>query len=163
MLDLNTLKENIQTLLEVANTTTASVDLSYGLQKRIEKVLKVNPTRIPIQTTHLNFVTVYIASKDIEQKTIAMTQLDGARRAEIDVKIIGAVWNNIYTNKDVDEADDDCESLMENIEQILRASPTLSNFALWSFPTSVTYHSSNVDEGTNLRAGVLTLKVSAFY
>jgi hypothetical protein len=162
-IDLGNIKEQIQGIFETANTTTASVDLSNGLLTRVQKVLKVNPARIPVQASFHPFVTVYVDNKGITPQDIAVNQTNSKRRAEVDIKIAGAVWNNIYVNPDVDDADDDCESLMENIEQILRANPTLAGTVTWSFPNQVTYHTTNLDSNVNLRAGILNLKTTIFY
>lgn len=161
--DLNNLKEQIQTLLQNANTTTASRDLSSGLQDRVTHVLKVNPTRLPIQASFYPCVTVFVARKEVEQKTIAIDQMRGRRQAKVDVKIIGMVMNTIVTDSEVDEADEDCESLMENIEEILRANPTLNSAATWQLPTLVTYHNVGYDEEAHLRAGILNLQATIFY
>lgn len=162
-LDLNGIKTQIQSLLDAANTTTASTDLSSGMETRVQQVLTLNPARIPVQATWYPFVTCYIDSKSMEDTTIARDQASGKRKAQVDVKIVGAVWNSTVTNANKDDADDDCESLMENIEQILRASPTLNDAVKWSFPTEVTYHNMALEEQTSIRAGILNLKATAFY
>lgn len=161
--DLNDLKEQIQTIFQNANTTTASRDLSNGLETRVQRILKINPSRIPIQATFYPFVTIYIDSKSIELVDFAITQAQAKRKCKIDVKVIGAVWNSSITDEEIDPADEDCEDLMENIEEILRNNPTLGGVATWSFPTDVTYHNANLDEGTHIRAGVMNLQASVFY
>jgi hypothetical protein len=161
--DLNNLKEQIQSLLQTANTTTASRDLSTGLETRVQRVLKVNPSRIPIQASWYPFVTIYIDAKDIELQGIAVNQQNAKRRADVSVKVVGAVWNSTVTDEEVDPADEDCEDLLENIEEILRANPTLAGSATWSYPEGVAYHSANLDEETHIRAGILTLRTTIFY
>ena len=162
-LDLNAIKTSIQTILDAANTTTAGTDLSNGLQTRVQSVMKINPSRIPVQSSLYPCVTNYISLKNIELKTIAKDQLTGKRRADIEIKIVGIVWNNVVSAASTDEGDDDCESLMENIEQILRGNPTLSGTVLTQLPTAVTFHSVGVDEQAHLRAGIMNLKVLAEY
>ena len=161
--DLNNLKEEIQTILEDANTTTATVFLSEDLETRVQRVMKVNPHRIPVQASWYPFVSIFIDSKRINQQDIAATQLTAKRRAEIDVKIVGAVWNSTISDEEVDPADDDCESLMENIEEIIRRSSTLNGAALWTGVTDVTYHNGPVSEDAHVRAGFMNLKVSVLY
>jgi hypothetical protein len=163
VIDINNLKEQVQTILDAANTTTASTDLSNGLLTRVQKVLKVNPGRIPIQASYYPFVTVYVSGKEIEHQDMAVNQSNSKRRANIEVRIAGAVWNNVFVNNDVDDADDDCESLMENVEQIIRDNSTLNSAALWTIAKSVEYHTANVDSGVNIRAGVLRLNAVIFY
>jgi len=164
MIDLNNLKEQLQTILESANTTTASVDLSSGLERRIQRVLKVNPGRIPVQASWYPFVTIFIESKDIEIKNMAATQLNAKREGAVSVKIAGAIWNStINGDNEVDPSDEDCESLMENIEEILRRNDTLNGAATWHAPTNVGYFNANLDEDTHVRVGILTLQTKIFY
>jgi hypothetical protein len=162
-IDLNNLKEQIQTIFEAANTTTASRDLSSGLETRVQRVLKVNPARIPVQASWYPFVTIFIDNKSIIQDGIVKDQLTAKRRAKVDIKVIGAVWNSTVSDDETDSADEDCEDLMENIEEILRANSTLSGVATWSFPTNITYHSASLDEETHIRAGILNLEATIFY
>lgn len=162
-IDLNNLKEQVQSIFQVANTTTASRDLSNGLETRIQRVLKVNPARIPVQASWYPFVTCYIANKSISNVDFAKDQLTAKRKAVIDLKIVGAVWNSTISDDEVDPADEDCEDLMENIEQIMRANPTLGGVATWSYPTDITYHNASLDEETHIRVGMMNLEATVFY
>ena len=163
MINLGTLKENIQTILQAANTTTASVDISSGLETRVQRVMKVNPARVPIQASFYPYVTVYIDRKEPKNTTISKNQATGKRKAEIDVKIIGAVWNSTVNDEELDPADDDAEKLMESVEEVLRSNSDLSGFCEWSYPTMITYHNVQIEEDTHLRAGIMNLKVIKFY
>jgi len=163
VINLNNLKEQIQTILQNANTTTASTDLSNGLETRVQRVLKINPSRIPVQATWYPFVTTYISKKDIELTQFGVNQIGPQRKSTVDVKVIGAVWNSSITDEEVDPADEDIEDLMENIEQIMRANPTIEAVATWSYPTEVTYHNVTLDEGTHIRYGIMTLMVTVFH
>lgn len=178
MLDLNSLKEHIQTIFETANTTTASVDLSKGLETRVQRILKLNPERIPVQAQLYPFVTIFISDKAVTMMDIAGNQLIQKRKGEISVKVVGAVWNSTITDSEEDPADEDCESLMENVEEILRANPqlggsqigtavigtsTIGPIVAFSHPTKITYHNFSLDEGTHIRAGVLDLEVTVLY
>lgn len=162
-IDLNNLKEQIQTIFEQANTTTASRDLSSGLETRVQRVLKINPARIPVQASWYPFVTIYIDNKAISPEGIAVNQANAKRKSVVDVKIIGAVWNSTISDDEADPADDDCDDLMENIEEILRSNSTLNGVATWAFPTEVTYHNASFDEETHIRAGILNLEATIFY
>lgn len=162
-LDLNNLKEQVQTIFQAANTTTASTDLSSGLARRVRRVVKLNPALIPIQANWYPYVSVYIDSKDVTLEDFAGTQALAKRSAEVNLKIVGGVWNTLDNDDEVDEADEDCESLMENIEAILRDNPTLGNAALWSRPERIQYYNMGLGEGACLRAGVMDLKATIFY
>lgn len=161
--DLNNIKEQIQTILADANTTTASVDLSGGLVTRVTRVLKLNPGRVPVQASWYPFVTTFIESKTVILQDIAATQQAAKRRSEVEVRILGAVWNSTFSDNEVDPSDDECEDLMENIEEILRRNNTLNGAVLWHMPSDVKYYNTNLDEETHIRIGVLSLKASVFY
>lgn len=164
-INLNQFKEDLQTIFQAANTTTATRDLSSGLATRVQRVVKLNPSLIPIQADWYPYVSAYIDSKDVEPADFAGTQLAAKREARVKIKIVGAVWNTLTTTneEDVDEADEDCESLMENIEEILRGNPTINGNAIWQFPERVQYYNAALGEGQGLRAGVLDLIATVFY
>lgn len=163
MIDLAGLKTTLKGILDDANTTTATADLSSGLTTRVQQVLKVNPARIPIQANYFPCVTCFIDSKEVEPKDIAVNQLMAKREATVSVKIVGSVYNSKQNNAKLDQADDECEKLMENIEQVLRGNPTLSGVATWQFPTRITYHNAQIDEGVHIRAGILNLETTIYY
>lgn len=164
--DLNNLTENIQTILETQNTTTASpVDLSANLTDRIKTISKYNPDKLPTQTTLYPLVTCWVDGKSVEHATIAKNQATGKRKAEIDVKIAGLIFNPNISTVDEDPADEDCTFLMENIELILRNYPTLGGGGvITSIPDGVNYYRDYLDDQqTHVRAGVIDLKVTAYY
>lgn len=163
VIDFSAIKERIQSVLETANTTTASTDLSNGLSARIQKVVKINPERIPIQANIFNYVTIFVDSKDIDETAMAANQTNVKRKATVDLKILGVVWNPNVTALDEDAADNDCEKLMENVEHILRSDPTINSNAIWSHPTGVTYHSGPVAEESHMRAGIMNYRAVIFY
>lgn len=167
-LDINSIKENIQTILEEANTTTASpVDLSANLSnsERIRTIGKFNPDKIPREVSAYPMVTVWIDGKSLEHATIARNQKTGKRKCEVDVKVMGMVFNPNWTDDSVDPADEDINYLMENIELTLRAFPALGgNGVLTSFPDRITYYRDYLSsEDTHVRAGVIDLRVTAYY
>jgi hypothetical protein len=109
-------------------------------------------------------LTTYLTSKSIEAKTIAANQVAGKREAELVFSIVGLVTNQIVPNTYTsDVLDDDIEYLMENVEKVLRNYGDLGGYTRWSFPNSVTYHSSSLDERNHLRVGILDLQCKVFY
>lgn len=162
-IDLNALKEKLQTIFEAANTATAARDLSSGLVDRVKQVLKVNPGKIPIQPSFYPCVTTFIEGKEIELKSIGRDQLSVKREAHVNLAIVGVTFNSTFADPNVDQADEDCENLMENIEQILRADPTLGGTVTWQYPTGVTYHTIVPKERTMLRAGIINIRTKIFY
>jgi hypothetical protein len=164
VVDLKGLKDNLKSLFDSANTTTASpVDLSNSLTRRVQKVLTVNPDMIPLQLSYFPYVTCYVGGKSNLKDDIAGGQLNSKRRALIDVKVVGMVWNNNHTSDTEDPADNDINYLMENVELILRSNHNITNKVQWQLPDGVEYYSASLDEQTHLRAGVISLNATVFY
>jgi hypothetical protein len=162
LLDLNGIRNGLKTILDGVNTTTAG-GLSYGLSTKVAKVLTVNPERIPVQANYYPYVTIYTDAKVVDEKTISRDQLSGRRRAELDIKIVGVVQNFIVADPTNDEASDEAEILMENIEEILRSYTKINGLVDWQYPTGVTYHNIRLEEETSVRAGLMNLRVVAHY
>jgi len=163
---LNSILTQIKAILDAANTTTASpIDLSSDMptNKRVKKVLKVNPEMIIPQASFFPLVTCYIQSKNIVSADIAKDQLNAKRRAKIPVSIVGSVWNNNFNSVEQDPADTDINYLMENIELALRSDANLSGVVNWQVATGCQYYTTVLNEQTHLRSGVLTLECDVFY
>jgi hypothetical protein len=164
--DLNLIKDRIRDLLLSANTTTASpVDLSNGLAntQRVKQVLKINPQMIVPQPSFFPLVSCFVESKNILRDDIAKDQLNTKRRALITLSIVGTIWNDNYVSLDEDPSDEDINSLMENIELIMRSDPNLGGAVNWQKPGDVSYYTSILDEQTHLRSGVLKLECQVWY
>jgi len=165
-IDINSIKENIRYVLEQANTITASpVYLSDNLANdaKVQNVFKIHPENIPVQASKFPFVTVYTDGKIITPRTIAKNQLSGKKEGTLEFQVVGALWNDNYTNFDEDPADEDIENLMENIELTLRAYSNLGGTVLFAQSKSVSYHNLPIDEKNHLRAGMLTLEAKILY
>lgn len=165
---LTAIKTSVQSILDTANTTTGSpIDLSLDLVTRVQQVYQVNPERIRLaQPSKLPYITMFYDSKNVELQDIAGNMLMGRRRADIDLTIVGFVWiDNMNTAnfQYKDLADNECETLMENVEQVLRSDPTLGGNALWSKTVAVTYHNFPVSEDAHMRAGVMTHRITVMY
>lgn len=163
---LNTIKSSIASLLDSANTTTATpIDLSSGLanSKRVKRVMSVHPDKIIPQASFFPLVTCYVESKTIRRDDIAKSQLDVKRRSTITVNVVGTVWNDNYQSANQDPADEDINTLMENVELILRSSYNISGVVTWQFPNEVQYYSTTLNEQTHLRSGILKLECEVFY
>lgn len=161
--DLNNILEQIRYVLDQANTTTASpIDLSQSMTRRVQFVSKIHPLKIPVQPSLYPFVTCYITDKTIQERSINKNMLNGKRRADVSIDVVGAVWNNIMSTITSDPADQDCHLLMENIEYTLRAYDNLGGAVNWHFGESVKYYDS-IQETTHLRAGVMALQATIYY
>ena len=163
---LNSIKTAIKTLLDSANTTTASpIDLSSNLSnsKRVQNVLKINPERIMPQASMFPLVTCYVDGKTMNRMDIAKNQLSTKRRATVSINIVGSIWNNNFSSITEDPADEDINYLMENIELALRSDDTLNNTVNWHKAVDCKYYTTMLDEQTHLRSGVLSLECELFY
>lgn len=163
-IDINNLKTQIKSILDTANSASATYDLSTGLSTRVKKVFKINPLLLPIQNTLFPYVSIYTTGKDVEHATIAKNQLSAKRKATINFELVGAVWISQVTDITVDPADEEIEKLMENIEEVIRRSDTLNSTVDWTTVDDITYHSVPiVSEQAHLRAGALSLSATLFY
>lgn len=162
--DLNGIKTELKSIFDAANTTTASpIDLSSGLaNQRVQKVLTVHPDMIRPQASFYPFVTCYIEDKSTDSDQISGNQLNMKRTADIKIKIVGAVYNQNFTDATKDPADNDINYLMENVELVLRSSPNLNGKVSWQRPDGCVYFTMS-DQKNNVRCGVLTLSAKVHY
>lgn len=158
-LDLNNIKTQFKSILDAANTTTAAYDLSTGLNTRVQTIAKVNPLKIPQYASYYPYVTAYVDTKDIEQTNINRNFKDAKFGADINLLIVGAVWEPQQSVFNEDEADEQIETLMENIEEIMRRNFTLNGTVKWCRVEKTEYHSLPIEEETHLRYGVSSLVV----
>lgn len=161
---LNTIKSELKSLFNTANTTTSSpIDLSSDLTKRVQKVLSVHPEFIPIQASFYPCVTCYISEKSIQADDIAKDQLSSKRKGRVLIDVVGAVFNQNLTDITKDPADEDINYLMENIELVLRSSPSINSSVLFQKPSACRYYSTILGSNVHIRVGILTIEAMAFY
>jgi len=161
--DISGIKTAIKSVLDTANTATAAYDLSEGMSRRVQNVCKFNIEKIFPQGNELPAVFVWTLAKKPQQVTINQTQAQGKRKGEVSFTVAGVVWVPYSTDYTEDPADDDCEKLMENIEEVLRNTDTISGTVKWHIPDGVTYHSSPSDEEAHLRIGLMSLQATVYY
>lgn len=160
------LKTSIKSLLDTANDTVAAYDLSAGLSRRVQYVNTYNPEKIMPEAHILPAVFIWAAAKKVNLETINLSLASGKRKAELLFSIAGIVWVPYTTDNTKDPADDDCEILMENIEEVLRNSDTLGgSVAKWHLTSDVTYHTALAPNGeqAHLRVGLMSLKAVVYY
>lgn len=165
VIDLNNLKEEIQTFLEDQNVSSGATirDLSSDMQNRVTAVFKKHPRHLINQASLMPCVTVFIDGKTINNTTVSPNQRTQAKRkAEISIQIAGMIWDNNFASNDDDEAEDDLESLMENIEEILRNDPTVDGAVDWLVCEGVEYFTL-YKESAHMLTGVLLCKAHKFY
>ena len=161
-IDISAIKTSIKSILDTANTTTAAVDLSGGLSTRVRSVQKIHPLRIAQQPSLIPCVTITTDSKTVKPLTIG-NQSVGLREAIMGFDIIGITYEPFITNNYEDQGSENCERLMENIEEILRNNVTIQSNVAWHFPTNVQYDEIRLDEQSHLRAGIMRIECKIHY
>ncbi len=163
----DTIKTNIKSILDAANTTTGSpIDLSAGLNTRVARVLKVHPARIPIQPSHFPYVTMYLNRVDIDQVTLGHkgSQASALRKADVFIDIVGCCYEPFFTDINEDQGDENVERLMQNIEEVLRTTPNLNyTSTAWMTPVSHQFADTTFGEEAHLRAGIFTINFKVHY
>ena len=164
VIDLGQIKTEIKSLLDTANTTTAApLDLSSGMTDRVREVGTINITRIPFQPSFYPAVTIYYDNKIPEEATIARDQLQARRKAKLQIQIAGIVFLSTVTDDLTDDADNEIEKLMENIEQVLRQDSTLGGTVLWTGTDKTEFHNVNISEDSMMRVGIMDFFATVFY
>lgn len=163
-LDINGIIEATQTILETANTTTASpLDLSSGLTNRVANIVKFSPVYINAQRDKIPAIHVWLESKDIDFKDISINQLNGRREGTLQIKVAGFVAMTNYITQDVNQSEQEVRILMENIEQVLRSNDKLSNTVDRQRITNVTYFDLPYTDEVNFKAAVLSMEAKKYY
>jgi len=153
----------VMNALKNHNTTTATPDLSSGLDERIDNdnILATDPELVPPRADRLPAIYVMIADKEEESETIGATGQTGVKkRATVHFEIFG-IYGKYGGHSPHSELLTDIYKLAENIEGVLQAEYTLSNTALWCNPISTEF-SPTIDIGENFAKAVL-IRVEAVY
>lgn len=163
--DIPGIKSAVATLFETANTTTATRDLSSGLARRVQTINTFNPDRVRPTGNMFPGVFIWTQGKKSNLETINLSLASGKRKCEILFQIAGVVWIPYTSDYTEDPADTDCEKLMENIEEILRNSDTLTQTVKWHMAPEISYHSNNLsgEEEAHLRIGLMGLRAVVYY
>lgn len=165
-ISIDTIKTNIKSILDAANTTTGSpIDLSLGLNTRVARVLKIHPGRIPIQPSHFPYVTMYVPRIDIKQLTMGNrgSQASSLREGLISLDIVGCCFEPFFSDLNEDQGEENVEKLMQNIEEILRSNHNL-NFTSTSWINPISHEFADTySEEAHLRAGIFSIQFKVHY
>lgn len=165
-INIDTIKTNIKSILDAANTTTGTpIDLSSGLNTRVSRVLKIHPGRIPIQPSFYPYVTMYVTKIDVEQITMGQrgSQASALRQGLVNLDIVGCCYEPFFTDINEDQGQENVEKLMQNIEEVLRSSPSLNyTSTAWVIPQSHEF-AETYSEEAHLRAGIYTVQFKVHY
>lgn len=164
--DIDGIKTQLKSILDTANTTTGSpIDLSLNMDTRVSRVMMIHPSRIPIQPSFFPFVTMFIADKSIEQKTMGHrgSQASALREGILTIDVIGAVYEPFFDDINQDQGSENVEQLMENIEEVLKSNSSLNSTVSWQMPTRIQFDQIPYDEEAHLRTGIINLECKIFY
>lgn len=106
----------ISNLLTAANTTTASYDLSTGLTKRVQKIIKGDPAQIPNQLNLYPCIFIQLETKTESLQSIGHSNYNLKRKADIS----WGIFAYVYHGSGSDDSDKEVQKLSENIEEIFR-------------------------------------------
>jgi len=164
VLDIYEIKEKLRWILNQNNSALSTVrDLSEGMDTRVKIVTKLNPIADKMEADKIPGVAIWVEHKPIKNTSIGRNQIDVKRETTLSIKIAGFVFNSNFSSVLEDDADSDCERLMENIEAILRAYPTIDGEVLWQTPTDVTYHDLSMGESSQLKVGIMHVDAKGHY
>lgn len=162
-LDITVIKTAIKTILDAANVSGATYDLSTGLTTRVKRVLTRGMNTQMFNADVIPCVAIFTDRKKVDMKGMSNNQLQAKRQAIASFQIAAVVWNSNFSTIDKDPADDDIEKLMENIEEVLRRNDTLNGNVLWQHPVNVTYHDLPRSEQEHYRVGIMDVEICKFY
>ena len=158
------IKAAFKTVLDAANTTTASVDLSLSLScGRINTIATKSPNSDMFGSDVLPAIAIFTDRKEVTMQDIVRDPRLAKRKATVDFSVAGIIWNSDYSTIEGNSADDDIEKLMENIEDVLRDNPTLNGTVLSQHPTDVTYHNLSLSEEQHYKVGIATFQCVKYY
>lgn len=143
-----TVRDAIVSILAAANTTTATNDLSAGLQTRVQAVIPGGPNFIP---DLYPLVVVHAASKSVEHALIGNS---GRRDVTLQVNVLG------YTNLMIpgtSTGSDEVYRLTDNIETVLENAVDLSGTVSFSQVEDVQWSTADGDT-TYAQVGSVNLR-----
>jgi len=164
VLDINAIQTQVKSILDTANDTAASYDLSSNLTNRVKKVFAIDITDTPVQNTLYPFIAITTERGEAELTTIAKTQASGGRKVELKVHISAAIWMSQITDVAKDNAREEIYDLIANIEEVLRNNDTLNSTVKWHTPEAFEFQSAGIaGEQAHLRIGIFTFNAIVFY
>lgn len=160
--DYKTIIDNIKSILEDANTTTADYYLSKNMDSKVQLVSKRNPMFIAEQPSHFPAICLQLNQDDKSFQEIGRST--NPKQAEIEFNIVGMIWYNMLdsNNPANDPADDEIHYFAENTEEVLRKNANLNNNVLYSFAENISFY-EDLDEQSYFRTFVMRYKARKFY
>jgi hypothetical protein len=162
--DLNGIKDQIKSILDTANTTTATYDLSTNMDERVTGVYRLRPERLRDIGDHFPLVTVYTVRKNTQNADVALSLQTGKRFADVTFEIAGVIYDTDFvTDNTENPSQNEAEYLMENVEQVLRNNGQLNSTVKWHTVNNVDYFALPVTEESHYTVAVMELECRVQY
>lgn len=155
---------NVYNCIKDHNTTTASPDLSNGLDVRIDdgNILKTDPEIEPPRADRLPAVYIRIADKTEESAGLGATGSSGVKKEAIVTYDVIGIYGKYGGWSPHSELLTDIYTMAENIEGVFQTEYTLSNTALYVNPIATEF-SAPIDLGSEGFAKVVLIRLEAHY
>lgn len=153
----------LRDLLVAHNTPTASPDLSYGLDNRInDRDIAVGDPQIShIRGDRYPFIFMRLSNAQEEFQSLGTTGARGCKKAKtLSVDIFG-FYKRDGASAQYGDLLQGMYALARNIEGVIQADPTLSGTAMWANPRNTTFANLPMDGGTWVKA--VLVEVEARY
>ena len=128
MADIKAIVESVENFLVKNNTTTATIDISSGLNKRVVsfyKGVEGISEKIPVPNNLYPAIFVEL-NADTEEIRLMSQRVKGQRDIELDMAIVTVVNYGIGTGDNVENSDLESITLTQNIKDLIRSDITLS-------------------------------------
>lgn len=159
----NTNVTALYNVLNNANTTTAAVDMSSGLDERIKKVAVADPAVVNLRNYEFPAVFVKIDSKAENFEGIGGTgSARELKSADVEYQVVG-LYKKYGATTTNDALLTDIYKLADNIESVIRAEYTLSGTASWCQPAATDFIGPFEGEGTLIKGVMITVKARYYF
>jgi hypothetical protein len=146
-----------------ANTTTAAVNLSTGLDSKVQLVSKADPAIVNLKNYQFPAVFCNIESKTEDFDGIGGTGAGKAlKSAEVTYRVVG-LYKKYGASTSGEDLLADVYKLADNIEAVIREEYTLSGTASWCQPESTDFIGPFEGEGTLVKGCLITCKAKYYF
>lgn len=157
----------IKDLLVEHNTSTASPDLSYGLDTRLndKDVMVGDPQLTHIRGDRYPFIFLRLSTSQEEFQTIGTSGPRGAKKLKtLNIDIYG-FYSRAGASSRFSEALEGAYSFARNIEGVIQANPTLGGDVgcLWANPRNTTFANLPMDGGTWVKAALIEVEAKFLF
>ena len=137
-----TIKNQLKTIIENANTVTSSYNISDGLKKKVQLISGANSQRKP--TSNLDYPAIFVEVQSESDELYLMGKTSN-RNVTINVDVVTV----IQYMPDIETVDDETIRLVDNLQDLLRNNIKLSNTVDECIITGTDYSAEYVEDFYN--------------